>query len=117
MRLLEHPELQNSLARLTCGMLDYMESADANYSAEDVEACRSILIAHAEALEPTQDRSAAMDLVRITVERLNKLNEEAGEDLIESDQREEICEFMIKAGTIKGFNSESEDVTEAWRQW
>ena len=79
--------------------------------------CRDILTSHAQALEHVKDRTSALESVKSTVIRLNKLNEAAGQELIEVDQREEICGFIIKAGAILGFNSEGEDVTKEWREW
>jgi len=117
MRLLENPELRRALARLISGMLSYMDSGETSYSEEDVENCREILAAHSTALEHVKDRAAALDLVKSTVIRLNKLNEKSGYELIETDQREGICEFIIKAGAVMGLNSEDEDVTEPWREW
>jgi len=117
MSLLEHPDLQQSLARLTVGMLGYMDGGTASYSEDDIDRCRAILVSHAQALEQTKDQAAALELVKATVTQLNILNEDAGQDLIETDQREEICGFIIKAGAIMGFNSEDEDVTEEWREW
>jgi len=117
MALLENPDLQHGLARITSGMLSYMDSGAASYSEDDIDKCRDILTSHAEALELVTDRASALELVKSTVIRLNRLNEDAGQDLIETDQREEICCFIIKAGAIMGFNSEGEDVTEQWREW
>jgi len=117
MPLLEHPDLRHSLARLTGGTLSYMDGGTASYSEDDINTCRAILVSHAQALEQTKDRAAALELVKATVTRLNTLNQDAGQDLIETDQREEICGFIIKAGAIMGFNSEVEDVTEEWREW
>ena len=48
---------------------------------------------------------------------LNSLNARCGGTLIETDQREDICEFIIRAGCLAGFNGEGEDGTEAWRDW
>jgi hypothetical protein len=117
MPLLEHPDLRHSLARVTSGMLSYMDGGTASYSEDDIDRCRAILVSHAEALEQAKDRTAALEVVRSTVTQLNTLNQDAGQDLIETDQREEICGFIIKAGAIMGFNSEGEDVTEEWREW
>jgi hypothetical protein len=117
MKLLEQPNLCDLLARLTEGMLDYMQAGHASYSEKDVEKCREILISHVEQLDTLNDRGQAQELVKATILTLNKLNQSAGEDLIETDQREDICAFIIKAGAIKGFNSENEDVTEEWREW
>jgi hypothetical protein len=117
MPLLEHSDLRDSLVRITSGMLSYMDGGTASYSAADIDRCRAILISHAEALEQAKDRTAALEVVKSTVTQLNILNQNAGQDLIETDQREEICGFIIKAGAIMGFNSEGEDVTEEWREW
>jgi hypothetical protein len=117
MPLLEHPDLRHSLARLTGGMFSYMDGGTVSYSEDDIDRCRAILVSHAEALEKSKDRAAALEVVKSTVVQLNKLNQDAGQDLIETDQREEICGFIIKAGVIMGFNSEGEDVTEEWREW
>ena len=117
MPLIEHPDLRRSLARVTSGMLSFMDSGTVSYSEDDIDRCRAILVSHAEALEQAKDRTAALELVKATVKQLNTLNENAGQDLIETDQREEICGFIIKAGAIMGFNSEGEDVTEEWREW
>lgn len=117
MPLLEHSDLQHSLARLTSGMRSYMDGGTASYSENDIDRCRAILISHAQTLEQAKDRAAALELVKATVTRLNRLNQDAGQDLIETDQREEICRFIIQAGAIMGFNSENEDVTEEWREW
>ncbi len=98
------------------GMLDYMDD-DVEYTKKDVEVCGRILDNHIDALSQAQDRSSAMQCVKDTILKLNELNEKAGEELIETDQREEICEYIIKAGVLLGFNDENEDVTEEWREW
>ncbi len=106
--------LRNSV---TEGMLDYMNEGDVNYTKTEVEECRRILEEHIEALSCTLDRNSAMKCVKTTVLKLNELNESAGEELIETDQRENICEYIIKAGAFLGFNGEDDDVTEEWREW
>jgi len=49
--------------------------------------------------------------------KLNDLNKKAGYELIETDQREDICKFLIRAGELLGFNGPNEDITEEWRDW
>jgi hypothetical protein len=51
------------------------------------------------------------------VTRLNDLNERCNNTLIETDQREDICAFIIRVGYLRGVNAEGEDVMEAWRDW
>jgi hypothetical protein len=117
MSLLDNPDLRRGLARLTSGMLTYMDGGKANYSEDDIDRCRDILTSYVNELEKAKERATALELVKSTVLRLNTLNQDAGQDLIETDQREEICAFIIKAGALMGFNSENEDVTEEWREW
>lgn len=49
--------------------------------------------------------------------KLNALNERCDGELIGTDQREYICEIIIRIGYLRGFNDENEDVTEALRDW
>ena len=42
---------------------------------------------------------------------------DANGNLIETDQREDICDYLIKAGALLGLNEHDEDITEQWRQW
>ncbi len=90
---------------------------DVDYTEADVEECSKILEAHIDAISKVQDRDSALKCVKTTVSKLNELNEKAGEELIETDQREEICEYIIRAGFLLGINGEDEDVTEEWREW
>ena len=48
--------------------------------------------------------------------RLNELNERCDECLIETDQREQICEF-IDLVLSRASISVDGDVTEEWREW
>ena len=97
-------------------MKDFIDS-DTEYTKKDVKKCGMLLDEHLENISQANDRESAMKCVEETVLKLNKLNQNAGEELIETDQREDICEFLTKAGVILGFNEESEDVTENWREW
>jgi len=98
-------------------MLSYMDCGSQHYEEEDIDRCRDILLAHADQLDQAGSRDDALAVVKSTVISLNELNESAGQDLIETDQREEICEFIIRAGAIQGFNDDGEDVTVEWREW
>jgi hypothetical protein len=117
MSIIDNEDLQSLRDSITGGMLDYMSDADVTFTKEDVDECRRILEEHLECLAKVQDRDSAMVCVKTTVLRLNALNEKAGGELIETDQREGICEYIIKAGALLDFNGEDEDVTEEWREW
>jgi hypothetical protein len=55
--------------------------------------------------------------VEATVLSLSHLNEQSGGSLIGTDQREDICGFIIIAGLQRGFNSTDENNAEPWLEW
>ena len=52
-----------------------------------------------------------------TVILLNEINEKCEYELIETEQREDIAEIIILSGSLKGFNTRDDDITEEWREW
>lgn len=107
------------------GMRSYMEDlaqdgVDAGYNAGDIDQCERIidrfLDAIAEATE-SGDRAAARASVRHAVLALNALNAHCGYNLIETDQREGLCELIQGAASEAGAVAGEEDITEAWREW
>ncbi len=54
--------------------------------------------------------------MRQVVLDLNGLNEESGGGLIETDQREGLCQLILVAALHAGLKTD-EDVTEEWREW
>lgn len=117
MNIIVNAELKGIKDALIKGMLDYRADGSASYTKADVEECRRLLDRHLVALAGTRDRNSASECVKATVVKLNLLNEKAGYELIETDQREDICKYIIKAGALLGFNGPGEDVTEEWRDW
>jgi hypothetical protein len=117
MNIKTNPELKSIKDALIKGMLDYRADGGATYTKAQVEKCRRVLEEHLEAISNAKTRNAAKECVRGTVLKLNELNEKAGYELIETDQREEICKYLIRAGALLGFNGENEDITEEWREW
>ena len=57
-----------------------------------------------------------MATVKDTILALNALNETCEHSLIETDQREEICDLIIKAALSVGVGN-GDDITEEWRDW
>ena len=110
-------ELIELRTTLVVDMTEYLEEAGADYGPTEVGECAQILDDHLVALQGAASREAAMGVVETTVRRLNALNARTGGELIETDQREMLAEFIIKAGALMGFNGEHEDVTEQWREW
>jgi len=99
-------------------MLDFIDGEDEpDYSAEDVSTCITSLLEFMSSIESeTQTVDSAKEHVRELVLSLNELNEKCNECLIETDQREEICEFIEKV--LSNGNVEIEgDITEEWREW
>lgn len=117
MKLKDNQKIKNTKVFIKTSMLDYMNDADVNYTEEDIEECITILNDHLDGLEKIKTKSEAKKLVEETVLDLNDLNDDCDGDLIETDQRENICEIIIYGGFLMGFNDEDEDVTEEWREW
>jgi len=114
---LTHDEQLTTLkTSLLDDMREYMAEGDVEHDADHIEECGRVLDAHLAALAAAGDRDAGLACVRETVLKLNELNERAGEELIETGERETICEFIIRAGALLGHNTEDEDVTEEWRE-
>lgn len=66
----------------------------------------------------TENKKASniYNLVKKTTFRLNKLNESS--NLIETLEREELCEFINSSYRMSGFKIEDDfDITEEWREW
>jgi len=105
------------------GMRSYMEEvaedgSDAGYTAQDIDDCEGIIdrflaaIAHA-----AGDNARASGAVKDAVLALNALNARCGHSLIETDQREGLCELIIRVAATAGVGSGQDDITEEWREW
>lgn len=123
MDLTTNADLIRIKTHLLGSMRDYMQSCEndgdeAPYSAADIERCAAILdafVAHVGGAAGNAER--IMAAVQETVLSLNDLSEDA-ESLIETDQREDLCEFIELAARAGGLNvGAGEDITEEWRDW
>jgi hypothetical protein len=99
------------------GLTSCVENQSVDFGVEVVAECTEILDTYLRAIQLATSRPEAMTVVKGTVLRLNELNDRYDGDLIETDERELIAGFIIKAGELLGFNGENEDVTEEWREW
>lgn len=120
--LKEQPTMDNQsievqIASLKKSMTDYMKSANPNYTEKDIEKCVQILNEYDIEMTNSNSKEAGMQIVKATVLKLNELNANSGEELIETGEREMIANIIITAGHQKGYNSEDEDITEEWREW
>lgn len=102
---------------LKTSMMTYMEMSNPSYKKIDVDECIKILKSHVNQISKTKSKSEGMKLVKSTVTKLNKLNEKSGYQLIETGEREIICDIIIRAGQEKGYNKLDEDITEEFREW
>ncbi len=110
--------------RLHDGMIAYMSDAgkdeklDCGYTHEHVSRCSTILDRYLAALAPSP--ALQQDTVRAAVKsvvlELNELNDETEGRLIETDQREDLCQIILLAAARAGLDGE-QDHTEEWREW
>ena len=101
-------------------MLDFIEGEDENetdYTAEDVALCITSLLEFMSSMaSEAQTLESSKEHVKTVVLSLNSLNHQCGDCLIETEQREDICQFIQKV--ISAANIEFVgDVTKEWREW
>jgi hypothetical protein len=104
------------------GMISYMEGGNAfdDYSQEDVDKCNAILLNYLNSVSTSSmqgDSEKIMTAVEETVIALNRLNESCDYALIETGERESMCELIINAAAQVGLETEEYDITEPWREW
>lgn len=107
-------ELQGQILE---GMLAFIEGdEDAEYSPEDVKECGILLAKFRNSITSGASHEEAMEQVKQLVLSLNELNERCEHSIIETDQREQICELIFQSLSSAGIDFEG-DVTEDWREW
>lgn len=125
MKIIENADIVRQRGDLVDGMIGYMISdatnsdVEAAYTHQHIERCNAILDAFLTGLDApggSRNHEGIMDLVKKAVIALNELNDECGGRLIETDQREHLCDIIICAAHQAGLVTE-EDITEQWRQW
>lgn len=95
-----------------------MDEDDELFSDENINATNMILDTYINKLKELENNSTEeeiLECVKKVVISLNELNDNY-DYFIETMEREELCEFIIEAATIAGFEAE-EDITEEWREW
>ncbi len=117
MNLNENPQISEILVRIKKGMIDYMSFGETSYNEKDVDECLHILHNYLDRASKSKSQEDCMIHVKEAVLALNVLNDKCDYELIETDQREDICEVIILAGNEMGFNTLDEDITEEWRDW
>ena len=110
--------------RLLDGIRSYMLAGEAHgdydrYTEAEIARCAAIVDAYLAKVEgPAKGNPAKiMAAVEEAILTLNALSAEF-ESLIETDQREDLCELIELAAHESGLHIEpGEDITEAWREW
>jgi len=64
-----------------------------------------------------EDNDWIIETVKSTVLKLNKINNACDGGLIETDQREDICQLIQLATQQAGLKTNQPDITEEWRNW
>lgn len=113
----EYGKQIQQIETLKQSMTEYMKSAHPSYTAKDIEQCENILIEYLDLIDKTSNKEEGLQIVKMSVIKLNELNEKCDFQLIETGEREQIAEIIISTGNIKGYNSPNEDITEEWREW
>jgi len=112
-------ELETIKTRLIEGMTDYIADSDDSYTKADIKKCDKILqqfMARLGKLGDSAPEPAILDCGKKAVLDLNALNESVDGCLIETDQREDLCENILLAARKDGLASDK-DITEEWREW
>ncbi len=145
MSLNTHPELLARKQNIIDGMAQYMKFGgaqdaddpdfdpdfDAGYVQANIDSCEEILddyllalteVVEGHDMENDEDDGQAfneqiLEAVKTVVQALNVLNEQCESPLIETDQREQLCDLILTAASEAGFDAEGEDLTEEWREW
>jgi hypothetical protein len=112
-------KLETIKARLIEGMTDYIADGDDSYTKTDIKKCDKILqqfTTHLSELGMLATEAAILDCVKQAVLDLNILNNNVDGCLIETGQREDLCEYILFAAKQSGLKQDG-DVTEEWREW
>ncbi|MDW4509574.1 hypothetical protein R7236_14320 [Priestia megaterium] len=91
---------------------------DEIFTVENIKATDEILDTYMNRLKDSVDKMSEQDIleyVKEVVIGLNELNEQF-DYFIETLEREELCDFIIKAANAAGLEIK-EDITEEWREW
>lgn len=117
-RLVSEATIADHRRELLRSMREYMEEEDeVSYGEKNITACDAVLSDYLVRMSRAVDRDEGLTVMRTAVLSLNELNETCDGQLIETDQREDICAILSRAAMLRGFCAEDEDPTEEWRDW
>lgn len=95
-----------------------MDEDDDLFTDENIAATNEVLNSYTNSLKKLGANTTEEDILECVKEVVIKFNElnDKYDYFIETMEREELCDFIIEAARIAGFESE-EDITEEWREW
>jgi len=111
-------DLIGELEVLLDNMLEFQESANdgENPHEELIFELKSESILFIDDVLECEDEEDFLALVDIYVQLVNRINEESDYELIETDEREQLYQFIVDAGLARGFDFDY-DITEEYREW
>lgn len=116
-------DLQTLKTHALAGMREYLagvldSGGTPAYNGADVGECGRLLDAYLAKVDAAArgDDEAVLGAMQDVVLALNALNGRCDGSLIETDQREQLCELILRAAQAAGVGS-GEDLTETWREW
>ena len=107
-------------------MVNYMnyededgEEFDCGYTQADIDKCAKILDDYIDELIALKGKADADKVMNCVKKVILALNELADSPLIETDQREHLCQFIEDAAIEAGLPKppKGEDITYEWREW
>jgi hypothetical protein len=116
-KIIENKNTANPVDILKSRMFAYLKEFHPPYTEKDVIECGDILNLYLAEITKSKSKEEGMKIVKSTIEKLNILNQKCEGSLIETLEREQICEIIIGASAQKGYNTIEEDITETWREW
>jgi len=111
-------KVKNLLKTIQYDLLDFIEGEDEpDYTPEDVTACITSLLEFMSSIESEEQTvDSAKQHIKTLVLSLNTLNESCDDCLIDTNQGEDICQFIEKVVSATNIDISS-DVTKEWRMW
>ena len=95
---------------------DDEDDDDSNCSLADVESLKNILEEYLRTISGKKgDEKNLYKATRIAVKKINKLDDKTDNELIETEEREELCNFFNNGSAYVGI--ETEDIADEWREW
>ena len=101
-------------------MIEFMgDGEDCGFSKKDIEECEALILKYLVALDGMKEPSnqEIMEYVKELVLALNDLNEKTDYSMIETGEREAICEIIQNSAVECGLTDPGDDITEEWREW